>query len=205
MPATAPDGLRERRKADTRRALVAAALRLFAERGYTQVTVEDVCAAASVSQRTFFRYFRGKEQVLAAPATGMLDALHASLSGQPRRASVWPALRAAVLAAVELVEDHRAEFLAGAQVVRATPEALASSAGAFVDREQVLQEQVADRLGVPPGLQTSLLVGITLTALRCALNAWTASGGAAPLRGHALAALDAVAPGARSVERAARG
>lgn len=52
--------LRERKKRQTRRAIHDAALALALDRGLAQVTVADVCAAASISERTFFNYFPSK-------------------------------------------------------------------------------------------------------------------------------------------------
>jgi AcrR family transcriptional regulator len=74
-------GLREEKKRQTRAALVAAATRLFAERGYDGTTVADIAAAAGVSTRTFFGYFPAKENVLFAGADERLRLMEAALAG----------------------------------------------------------------------------------------------------------------------------
>lgn len=57
-------GLRERKRRQTRRELVRAAMRLFEEKGYEETTVAEIASAAGVSTKTFFNYFASKDEVL---------------------------------------------------------------------------------------------------------------------------------------------
>jgi AcrR family transcriptional regulator len=59
--------LRERKKAQTRRALVVEALESFTLHGADAVTLDDLCLQVGVSKRTFFRYFTSKEDVAMTP------------------------------------------------------------------------------------------------------------------------------------------
>lgn len=65
--------LRDRKKQQTRIDLVAAALALFAERGYDATSIDDIVAAANYSRRTFFRYFEAKEDVAFGDGLERLD------------------------------------------------------------------------------------------------------------------------------------
>ncbi|MCI2958942.1 TetR/AcrR family transcriptional regulator [Agromyces atrinae] len=68
---------RSRAKADRRDALLTAATRLFAERGFASVSIEDLGASVGVSGPAVYRHFAGKQAVLAAilrdASTGLLD------------------------------------------------------------------------------------------------------------------------------------
>ncbi|SEL22774.1 TetR/AcrR family transcriptional regulator [Nonomuraea pusilla] len=75
-------GLRERKKQRTRRALVDAALRLFADKGYEETTLAEIAAAADVSTRTFFSYFASKEDVLFYDAEERMERLLALVASR---------------------------------------------------------------------------------------------------------------------------
>jgi len=66
MPRKGTVGRRERRQAETRDRLMHAALRLFAQRGLADTSVEDITEAADVGKGTFFNYFPSKEHLLIA-------------------------------------------------------------------------------------------------------------------------------------------
>ncbi|MET4781460.1 TetR/AcrR family transcriptional regulator [Glaciihabitans sp. UYNi722] len=69
------DTVRSRAKADRRSALLEAAARLFSERGFDRVSIEDLGAAAGVSGPAVYRHFSGKQAVLAALLVGVSEGL----------------------------------------------------------------------------------------------------------------------------------
>src|SRR5579884_1280149 len=57
-------GLRERKLAETRQAITAVAMRLFAAKGFDATSVDEIAEVARVAPRTFYRYFPTKEDVV---------------------------------------------------------------------------------------------------------------------------------------------
>ncbi|MBI3214114.1 MAG: TetR family transcriptional regulator [Mycobacterium sp.] len=96
-----PSSLRERKKADTRRALSDAALRLTCERGLDNVTRDDIAALAGVSLRTFNNYFTGKYEALGYRQAERLRRSIAELRSRPAAEPLWTSITEAVMAPVE--------------------------------------------------------------------------------------------------------
>lgn len=94
---TATVGKREANKLATRQALQKAADRLFAERGYAATTVRDIADAAGVTERTFFRYFAGKEELILDDALAWLPLLAAQICSRPAHEPPLVAVGRAVL------------------------------------------------------------------------------------------------------------
>jgi AcrR family transcriptional regulator len=74
-----PPSRRERHSAAVRQRLFDAAMRLFARRGFTETTVEDITNAADVGKGTFFNYFPSKEELLTAFADFRIGKIRAAL------------------------------------------------------------------------------------------------------------------------------
>src|ERR1700710_1910250 len=88
------EGLRERKKRATRDAIAASARRLFAERGFDNVTVAEVAAAADVSEKTVFNYFATKEDLAFAGGETRLAQLQAAIAQRAPGTSVLDVFRA---------------------------------------------------------------------------------------------------------------
>ena len=67
------EGLRERKKRERGQALRRAAIDLALEKGYSNVTVEDICERCGVSRRTFFNYYSSREEALLGRADTVFD------------------------------------------------------------------------------------------------------------------------------------
>jgi TetR/AcrR family transcriptional regulator, regulator of mycofactocin system len=147
-------GRRERKKQETRAALEAAALRLFAERGYEQTTVEDIADAADVAVRTFFRYFSSKQHVLFGDvAHNIVGRLRAALADRPRTETPEEAVRAAMDAVdIDDPAQHQ-QVMARMRLVRQLPELLPAYQMVF----HQLHESIADFVGARTGQAASAL------------------------------------------------
>jgi AcrR family transcriptional regulator len=88
VPRTPGMGRRERRAAETRVRLFRCALQLFAERGFSNVTVEEITETADVGKGTFFNYFESKDHVLGVMAEIQLGKVReaAALAGEGKQA-----------------------------------------------------------------------------------------------------------------------
>ncbi|MDQ6790316.1 MAG: TetR family transcriptional regulator, partial [Candidatus Dormibacteraeota bacterium] len=84
---------------DARGRLEQAALALYAERGFEQTTVAEIAKRAGLTERTFFRYFADKREVLFSGAAALQELLARVVAGAPESAAPMEAVAAALDAA----------------------------------------------------------------------------------------------------------
>jgi AcrR family transcriptional regulator len=92
---------------DARGRLEKAAMELFQEGGYVQTTVEDIAARAGLTERTFFRYFADKREVLFSGSKELEKGIVDGIEGAPREASPLAAVVAAFEAAGAELQGRR--------------------------------------------------------------------------------------------------
>ncbi|MEU6504946.1 MULTISPECIES: TetR family transcriptional regulator [unclassified Streptomyces] len=146
--------LRERKKQRTRDALLRAALELFTTQGYERTTVDEIAEAVGVSQRTFFRYFAGKED--AAFTVQDMSERHfvACLRVRPAHEAPMEALRQAVLEGWDAIRETVESavpvelYLRMYRTIESTPALLAAHLLRSAATEETIARLLAEREGV---------------------------------------------------------
>lgn len=165
-------GLRERKKAATRRAVHEATLRLTVEHGFDNVTVEAIAEAADISRRTFSNYFTGKEDALLYGEEQHIRALVQTVRDRPATESAWTALRASLQAlAAGSDEQPDRERALRYRLARKHPALLARQLANLAALERDLESAIADRK-CPQRVRPRVLVAAFLAGLRIAQSIW---------------------------------
>src|ERR1700750_2602920 len=100
----ADQGRRERKKQLTREALFQAAMDLFTAKGYDRTAVHEITDAVDVSERTFFRYFASKEDLVLSFIRDGAGAFAAALAARPAGEEPLTAARQALLSSISALK-----------------------------------------------------------------------------------------------------
>lgn len=159
-------GLRERKKLEAWRAIRAAALRLFDERGYEATTVDQI-AAANVSRATFFNYFANKEAVVFDQDPAERENWRALMDSRPPGEPLWDSLTAIMLEFNEGLRDR----MPLQRRLKAQSPVLAQSTTAFGEQfRTALGDWVATR--ATDQLSGLLQLNLALAAIGTAYQTW---------------------------------
>lgn len=173
-------GLREQRKARTRKAIQEHALRLFLANGYDATTVEQIASAAGVSHMTFFRYFPSKEAVVENDEYDPL--LIEFIRAQPADLGPLTVLRAAVVGGMrEVYATDRDALLVRTRLILTTPALRGRQWRNGDSTQQLFAEALAARAGGEITFELRVLASAVLGALTTALIAWVECDGAEDL------------------------
>ncbi|MFJ5675722.1 TetR/AcrR family transcriptional regulator [Streptomyces sp. NPDC093097] len=175
----APATLWDRTRQLASQEILKTALRLFTEQGYDETTIAQIAREAGVSQRTLFRYFGGKEDLLGGGQDRFGQVLMDTIGEQPADAGVWEALRAGV-AAVLALHDSREQALERFRLLHNT----ASLRAGWLEKRLRFQENllplIEPRIGAATGKEGVKARAVIATAFACldaASMAWVANGG----------------------------
>jgi AcrR family transcriptional regulator len=178
---------RERKKRQTREALVRAALELFDAKGYEHTAVREITDAVDVSERTFFRYFASKEDLAISFARDWTDTMLAALARRPADEDSLTAMRGAfresmtTLAATDARAGDESEpptYLLVTRLIDSTPSLLAQHLRYIHDRDEEIVRVLAARAGVDPDsdLRPRVVAAMFGGLIFLATRAWRVEG-----------------------------
>ena len=179
---TEKPGLRERKKAKTRLAISNVATKMFIERGFDDVTVAEVAAAADVSVATIFNYFETKEELFFDREGEVIEAQRRFILERKAGETITSALHRGFLAAIDAgvpqLMAHGASFL---RTIEGSSALRARVRLGFEKAEASLAETIAEETeavaGDPtPQIVAAMLVAIQRTLMESARRRRTARG-----------------------------
>lgn len=169
-------GLRERRRRQTSADIRDAAIRLARERGFDKVTVDEICAEAGISSRTFFNYFPNKESAIAYGPSDIPPELVAKF------VAAGPASYSVVLAELITLAAHhlhdvppaREQAAACLELAKTSPAVLSAFLADLERFQNQLTEIVVRRQKMRPDNEMAVLISaLALTAVRAGIESWT--------------------------------
>ncbi len=168
--------LRERNKARARAEIADAALRLFFDRGFEGVTVDEIVTAAGVSRRTFFRYFETKEDALLADYPELNARLSEALAAT-EPAHAMDAIRDGLHGMADWYIARSDAVLARSKVIRDTSMNVAARNLEFLTQwERDVAHAIANQIGMGSGeLLPRTAAAMIVGAFRAALTQWVRS------------------------------
>ena len=189
----APGSLHQRTKDRMRTEAAAIAFRVFLDRGFDDVTVDDLCAAMGLSRRSFFRYFKAKEDVVLAHLGDFAEKSCASFSSRPDQEELWPALRRSMDPFVHQARAHPARTLGLLRLIRDSPTLRAAHLDRIDRWRASLATVIAHRRGLENAdLHATVLASAALGAFTAAVQQWAPNPDTtllADLLDHAFAAI----------------
>jgi len=172
-----PD-LRSLTRETVRAQIAETAWSVFAERGFDDVTVNQVAEATGISRASFFRYFSSKEEAVFVALEAMGAEIATALEERPPQEDPWEALRRAFDAATPNYASNPARSLARLNLTRETPSLRAHQLERQAQWRKLIGPALAIRTGVDPeDVRVDAVVGAAQAALDAATERWALSGG----------------------------
>lgn len=175
-PDDAGEGLRQRKRRETLQRIRDRGICLFIEKGYAATTLDDIAAAAGISRRTFFYYFKSKDEILLSLQSDVGDMLVGALRKVPADRRPLAAIREAAVAVCASIPTD--DMIAIDRLMRESEAVQARKQASYVEQEKALFAALRERWPDPtrePGLR--LVAMLAIGAMRLATEAFNREGG----------------------------
>ena len=189
------EGLRERKRRETRALIASSAMRLFMRRGFDAVSVAEIAAAAGVAEKTVYNYFPAKAAMFFDEADGVLAELLAAVRFRAPGQSAVDAVGTFIRGRAEWAAERRPKQPSGRfrQLIDGSPALQAQQRLMFGAFETALAEVLADETGARRGAVEPFVAAVALVGVIRA--AFETGPGAEPGRDTPAAALRMLAAG----------
>jgi AcrR family transcriptional regulator len=174
---------RERKRRETLHRIAEQGLKLFLTRGYEATTLDAIAEAAGISRRTFFYYFKSKEEILLAwQDGGFTETLRAAVLEQSTKQSPLSAVKNALL---ELMSRFQADYKQTRVIERlmcANESLRIRHQAKYVEKEQAVFDALCQMWPQPkrqPALR--IVAMMSIGALRLAIDNWNRDQGKRPI------------------------
>jgi len=175
--AKSEESLRARKRRETMERITEAGIRLFLDRGYEATTLDDIAAAAAISRRSFFHYFKSKDDILISLQSGMGTTIAEAIRNAPQDKRPIDAVRDAVLDICAAVRPD--DMLVIDRLMRSSETVQARKQASYVEQERTLLAALRERWPEPEresGLK--LVAMIAMGAIRLSTEAFNQEAGA---------------------------
>lgn len=177
------EGLRERKRRQTRQRIIDAGLKLFLANGFDETTLDAIAEAADISRRTFFYYFKSKEDIVLAYQHGSIERLRDTIvSESPDR----PPLDVVRTALLKLASEYSAEEMIPIDRLMVSTESLrARKQASYVAQEQALFDALCELWPQQKRRAALRIVAmVSIGAMRLSIEAWRQDGSKQPIKDY---------------------
>jgi len=174
------EGRREQKKRETLLRITEAGMKLFIANGYEATTLDAIAAAAGISRRTFFYYFKSKDDILLSLQASGAEAVIAAVMDEPLDRPPLDAVRNALLKVCATYEPDA--MVVVDRLMLSSPTLLARKQASYIVQEQALFAALTERWPNPERATALHLVAmLSIGAMRLSIEAWRAEGRKRPV------------------------
>ncbi|MGX9428800.1 MULTISPECIES: TetR/AcrR family transcriptional regulator [Bradyrhizobium] len=176
---TKETGLRERKRLETMARIAETGLRLFITKGYESTTLEEIAEEAGISRRTFFYYFKSKEDIILVWQSNFTDLIRAAVIAEPTGQKPIEAVKNALVSLTS--KYHSDQSIVLDRVIRSSAALMAASHAKYIAQEQAIFEALCTKWPQAKLRKSLRIVAmVTVGAFRLAVEAWSNDGGKRP-------------------------
>lgn len=174
------EGLRQRKRRETLQRITDAGICLFIDKGYEATTIDEITAAAGISRRTFFYYFKSKDDILLSLQSGMGAMIADAVRSAPEGKRPLDAIRDAAVAICASVPTD--DMIIIDRLMRSSDAVQARKQVSYVQHEQSLFAALRERWPERSSEMALRLVAmVAIGAIRLSTEIFNAEGGSRPI------------------------